>query len=77
MDPTRKTTKYTAEFRASAVKLALESDQPTAQIAREIGITKSTLYTWTNNHRNGTKKLAKNGDDLLARLWPFQATAAS
>jgi transposase len=28
---------YTAEFRASAVKLANESDKPIAQTARDIG----------------------------------------
>lgn len=69
METTRKTTTYTAEFRASAVKLALESDLPTAQIARELGITKSTLYTWIYNHRNGNKKpAAKNDDNLLEEL---------
>lgn len=28
---------YTAEFRASAVKLATESDKPVAQTARDLG----------------------------------------
>ncbi len=35
---TMKIATYTAEFRASAVNLALKSDQSTAQIARELGV---------------------------------------
>lgn len=34
---------YTAEFRASAVKLATESDQSIAQTAKDLGINVNTL----------------------------------
>ena len=34
----KKPNHYTAEFRASAVKLAIESDQPVSKIAEELGI---------------------------------------
>ena len=37
---------YTAEFRESAVKLANESDQSVAQMAKELGINVNTLHTW-------------------------------
>ncbi|MCZ6925466.1 MAG: transposase [Rickettsia endosymbiont of Ixodes persulcatus] len=37
---------YPAEFKDSAVKLAIESKQPFTQRARELGITKSRLYNW-------------------------------
>ena len=37
---------YTAEFRASAVKLANESDQSVAHVAKELGINVNTLHTW-------------------------------
>lgn len=37
---------YSAEFKASAVKLALESERPIAQTARELGVSKDTLYGW-------------------------------
>ena len=36
---------YSSEFRTSAVKLTAESDQPVAQIARDLGINANTLYT--------------------------------
>ena len=37
--------KYPAEFKERAVKLAVESEQPLAQIARDLGINANTLYT--------------------------------
>ena len=68
METTRKTTTYLPEFRASAVKLVLESDQPTAQITKDLGVHPSTLYTWVNNYRSQNKKPAKNDDSLLEEL---------
>ncbi|QFY44131.1 IS3 family transposase [Candidatus Methylospira mobilis] len=41
---------YTAEFKASAVKLANESDKPAAQTAKELGINPNTLYTWIHQY---------------------------
>jgi len=37
---------YSVEFKESAVKLANESKVSKAQVARELGINESTLYTW-------------------------------
>lgn len=58
MSNIKKTNTYTPEFRASAVKLALESDQAFSQTARELGVTKSTLYTWVSNSRDKGNKQA-------------------
>lgn len=41
---------YTAEFRESSVKLAIESDNPVAQTAREIGVNENTLHTWISKY---------------------------
>ena len=41
---------YPAEFRESSVKLAIESDQPIAQTARELGINPNTLHTWISKY---------------------------
>lgn len=41
---------YTAEFRESSVKLAIESDKPVAQLARDIGVNENTLHTWINKY---------------------------
>jgi transposase len=42
----KKTNSYTAEFKETAVKLAVESAQPVTQTARELGINANTLHTW-------------------------------
>jgi len=50
---------YTAEFRASAVKLANESDQSVAQVAKDLGINVNTLHTWIAKYSK-TKKAGKS-----------------
>ncbi|MBI2778798.1 MAG: transposase [Gammaproteobacteria bacterium] len=42
--------KYTAEFRESAVKLAVGSEQPISKTAQELGINKNTLHTWIGKY---------------------------
>ena len=37
---------YPAVFKERAVQLAVESDQPLAQTARDLGVTENTLHTW-------------------------------
>ncbi len=44
----RKYKQYPAEFRESSARLALESDQPITQTARELGVTAKKLYYWIN-----------------------------
>ncbi len=43
MNEQQKQKHYPAEFRESAVKLAVESDQPISKIADELGVNKNTL----------------------------------
>lgn len=45
-----KKTAYPAEFKESAVKLALESDNSIAQTARELGIKENTMYNWMRQY---------------------------
>ena len=48
----KKTKTYTAEFKESAVKLAVESDQPVSTTAKELGVNVNTLHTWISKlHR--------------------------
>ncbi len=47
-DLTKKT--YSEDFKRSSAKLAKESDKPTAQIAKELGLQKSTLYSWVSRY---------------------------
>ncbi len=41
---------YTAEFRASVVHLANESDKPITQVAKDLGINVNTLHTWIGKY---------------------------
>ena len=42
---------YTTEFRNRAVSMVLKSDKSVAQIARDLGITGTTLYSWVNSKK--------------------------
>ncbi|GAA3536387.1 transposase [Zobellella aerophila] len=46
----KKANSYTAEFKEAAVKLAVESEQPVTQTARELGINVNTLHTWIRKY---------------------------
>ena len=41
---------YTAEFRGSAVKLANESSQTMAEVAKGLGINVNTLHAWVSKY---------------------------
>ena len=41
---------YSPEFKESAVKLAIESDQSVAKTAEELGLNVSTLHTWVGKY---------------------------
>jgi len=58
--------KYTAEFKESAVKLAVESSDTISAVAKGLGVKPSTLHTWVNKyHRPEEKAAAKVNDEHL------------
>ena len=66
----KKTKTYTAEFKESAVKLAVESDQPVSTTAKELGVNVNTLHTWIGKlHRpkgaNKTSGKQEHNDEHL------------
>ena len=44
--------KFTPEYREEAVKMVIQTQRPTAEVARELGINEGTLGTWVNKYRN-------------------------
>lgn len=58
---------YPAEFKESAIRLAIESKQPFAQTARELGITKSSLYNWVNKYSK-PQEVMRNEEHLYDEL---------
>jgi transposase len=61
---------YTAEFRASAVKLANESDKPITQVAKDLGINVNTLHTWISKYSRPTEhdKTVRTDEHLYDEL---------
>jgi len=53
----RKYKQYPAEFRESSAKLALESDQPMSQTARELGVPPKSLYSWVKAYSDSNENL--------------------
>lgn len=43
---------YSDEFKEQAIKMVLEGKKSQNQIARELGLTSSTLNTWIRKHRD-------------------------
>jgi len=58
---------YPAEFKESAVKLAIESNRPMAQTAKELGVTRTTLYTWVDKYSK-PKEMIRTDEHLYDEL---------
>lgn len=43
--------RYTPEFREEAAKMVVEHSRPIAQVARELGISETTLGNWVRSYR--------------------------
>jgi len=56
---------YTSEFKESAVKLAIETDQPISQTARELGVNVNTLHTWISQYSKPVKATANRSDEHI------------
>ena len=61
---TSKQNTYTSEFRESAVKLALELDQPIAQTARDLGVNTNTLHTWINKYTQSKSSATRTDEHI-------------
>lgn len=59
---------YPAEFKESAVKLAIESKRPVAQTAKELGITRNTLYTWVDKYCKPKESIMRTDEHLYDEL---------
>jgi transposase len=43
--------KYSAEFREEAARMVVEGSRPIAQVARELGLSETTLGNWVRDYR--------------------------
>jgi transposase len=51
---------YPLEFKISSVQLAVDSDQPIAQIARDLGVNHNTLHNWIAKYSDSDQINQKN-----------------
>src|SRR5215475_13435644 len=60
---------YSAEFKERAVKRAVESEQPIAQTARDLGVNENTLHTWLGKyHRVEREEKEVHNEHLYEEL---------
>ena len=70
----RKNRKFSREFKLEAVRLCEETDQPVAEVARQLGIHPNNLYKWRAQFvEDGEESFPGNGhvrtsDEELRRL---------
>ena len=57
--------KYPAEFKERAVKLAVTSEQPIAQTARDLGGNANTLHTWIGKYHRAERQGQQVQDEHL------------
>jgi len=43
--------KYTQEFRDSSIQLAINSEESTAKIAKDLDVNEKTLYNWVREYK--------------------------
>ena len=48
----KNTKNYDLEFKQSSAKLAIESDKPISETARNLGVNPNTLHGWIKKHGN-------------------------
>ena len=61
--------KYPAACKERAVKLAVDSDQPIAQTARDLGVNENTLHTWIGKyHRTERQEKEVHNEHLYEEL---------
>jgi|SRR5277367_2654657 transposase len=56
-------TAYTEEFRETAIKLALEGNKATAEVARELGLPEWKLYGWVQSWKKKNSKASITSKD--------------
>lgn len=64
-EQTKKQNIYTSEFKESAVKLAVETDQPISQTAKELGVNVNTLHTWIHKYSKLAKTATTRTDEHI------------
>ena len=60
--------RYTAEFRAEAVKQVVERGYPVREVAMRLGVSPWSLYQWLRAHREADGPAAAAAQDAAAEI---------
>ena len=66
-------TRYTAEFRAEAVKQVVERGYPVREVATRLGVSPWSLYQWLRAHREADGPTATAVQDAAAEIRRLKA----
>jgi len=58
-------TKYNTEFKERAVSMVISSEKPIAQIAKDLGIKVTTLYSWVNKAKSANVQDASQTNEQM------------
>ena len=58
-------TKYNTEFKERAVKMVISSDKSTAQIAKDLGVKTTTLYSWVNKIKSANAPAKEQSNEQM------------
>jgi transposase len=61
---TKQKNNYPLEFKISSAQLAVDSNQPVAQIARDLGINHNTLHGWIDKYSDSNQINQKNMSNI-------------
>jgi len=62
----RRKEKFTAEFKAQAVRMVQESEATMSDVARDLGISLSTLHQWVRKAETGSARAGEQSE--LAKI---------
>lgn len=55
-------TKHDKQFKEEAVRLAITSPQPISKTAHDLGVNKTTLYSWVAAAKDASPVIEENGE---------------
>ncbi len=65
--------RYTAEFRAEAIKQVIERGHPVREVAARLGVSTWSLYEWLRAHRQAGSPTAAAAQDAAAEIRRLKA----
>jgi|SaaInl8_200m_RNA_FD_contig_81_422847_length_444_multi_3_in_0_out_0_1 transposase len=57
-----KKSEYTQEFKDSTIQLAINSEESTSKIAKDLGMNKQTLYSWISDYKKDHSSSSQGTD---------------